>query len=209
MQKKHLVFDIETIPQGPEQLTELQKEKIAEKIERSDYWKNDTRKEMALSPWFGRIISIGLFFPEEGRSLNITSEDEAYIIKEFWKEINGFNGTFISYNGLGFDVQFIRIRSMIHRVDPTNDNFLKSHRYQSYPHFDVAMHISDWEFRTRVGLDLVCESLGIPSPKDGDVKASTVYEAYLRGKLKEIGEYCEEDLKATFEVFKILRSYRA
>jgi 3'-5' exonuclease len=206
--REHLVFDIETIPQEASQLTDKQKDTIADKLERSDYWKKDRRKEMALHPWFGRIISIGLFYPERDKAFHITDESELKILNRFWEAIGPFRGTFVSYNGLNFDVPFIKTRSMLLGALPTNQNFLETRRYQSHPHYDAAQHLSDWDFRYRVSLDLACDQLGIPSPKKGEVEASTVYDAYKAGKLDLIGEYCVKDLMATMEVYNKVRRYR-
>jgi len=207
--KEHLVFDIETIPQDSSKLTDKQKDVISDKIDRSDYWKEDMKKEMALNPWFGKVVSIGIYYPERDEAYHITGKDEAEILSKFWDDIRPFMGTFVSFNGLNFDVPFIKTRSMIHDIKPTNERFLETRRFQSYPHFDVAQHISDWDYRYRVSLDLACDQMGIPSPKKGEVEASTVYDAYKAGKLELIGEYCVKDLKATFELYEKVRRYRA
>ncbi len=201
-----LVFDIETIPQLS--LSPTQINKVNEKTENSEYWKINPIKEMSLNPWFGRIICIGVGFPETNEYDALAAESELEILLKFWKIIDGFKGTFISFNGLGFDVPFITTRSLVHNLMPTNSNFLNTRRYQSFPHFDVAQHISDWDSRLRVSLDIVCDSLGIKSPKDGDTKADSVYASYLDGKLKDIETYCKKDLVATYEVYERLRRFR-
>jgi len=204
----HLVFDIETIPQADHELSPLQKAKIEEKEEKSEYWKNDKRKEMALSPWFGKVVCIGLYYPELDKRVAFTSKQEKEVLEGFWKEIARFKGTFVSYNGLSFDIPFIKTRSLILNIDPTNEDFLNTRRFQLYPHFDVAQHIADWENRYKISLDLVCDSLGIPSPKEGEVKASTVYDFYKLDRLDLIEEYCLRDLSATFDVFNKVRRFR-
>lgn len=204
----HLVFDIETIPQSKALLSEKQLLEIEKRCARSEIWSEDPHKAMALSPWFGRIITIGLYYPEKDVKKDITNENEEKLLEDFWGEIASFSGTFISYNGLSFDIPFIKIRSMVKKVPPTNEAFLQTKRYQAYPHFDVAQHISDWDSRARVSLDLVCDQLGIISPKDGDIKASNVYDAYLQGRLQEIGEYCVKDLLATYSAYQIIRRFR-
>jgi predicted PolB exonuclease-like 3'-5' exonuclease len=201
MQINEIVFDIETVPQSP--LSETQQAKVDQNIERSEYWKNDTRKEMALNPWFGRVVCIGLYYPELNHKVGISSKDEKEILLRFWDEISPHtNCRFISFNGLLFDVPFIKIRTMVHSITPTNSNFLNSKRYQSFPHFDVAQHASDWEPRLRASLDLTCDCLGIPSPKHGEVVASNVAEYYEKDRLDLIEEYCLKDLEATHEVYK-------
>lgn len=205
----HLVFDIETIPQGWDNLSDKQRKEIAKRRERNEEaWTVHVNRSMATSPWFGKIVSIGLYYPAKQEKLHITSTDEIEVLEKFWEKISQFSGTFISYNGLAFDVPFIKTRSMVLKVPPTNESFLDTRRYQIYPHFDVAQHVADWDNRARVSLDLVCDQLGVKSPKDGAVEASTVYEAFKEGRLQEIGEYCVEDLIATYSVFQIVRRFR-
>lgn len=204
---QHLVFDIETIPQT--RLSEVQEKKKAEKVEKSDHWKDNPIKEMSLDPWFGRIITIGLFYPERNVYKSFTLENERMLLQQFWEEIYNFDGTFVSYNGLAFDVPFIKIRSMVNNiVGPLNKNFLQTRRFQDFPHFDVAQHASDWDSRNRTSLEMACDQTGISSPKSGNVNADSVHTAYLEGRLSDISEYCEKDLNATYELYNKVRRFR-
>lgn len=51
-------------------------------------------------------------------------------------------------------------------------------------------------------LDLICNFLGITSPKDEGIDGSQVQKFYDEGKEAEILEYCKRDVKATMDVFK-------
>lgn len=204
----HLVFDIETVPQPAQSLSSTQKDRIANLLSKNDYWKEDLKKEMALNPWFGKIVCIGLYYPEQNKTKAFCDVNESKVIQDFWNEISSFSGTFVSYNGLMFDVPYIKVRSMVNGALPTNKNFLDSKRYQTYPHFDVAQHIADWENRLRASLDVVCDGLGIESPKHGEVVAANVAEYYELGKLDLIADYCIKDLKATFDVYTKVRRFR-
>jgi predicted PolB exonuclease-like 3'-5' exonuclease len=48
-------------------------------------------------------------------------------------------------------------------------------------------------------LDLICECLGVPTPKD-KMEGKDVNAAYYDGRLGEITEYCEKDVEATCRV---------
>jgi predicted PolB exonuclease-like 3'-5' exonuclease len=48
-------------------------------------------------------------------------------------------------------------------------------------------------------LDLICECLDVPTPKD-KMEGKDVGKAYYSGKLSEIVEYCEKDVEATCRV---------
>ena len=50
-------------------------------------------------------------------------------------------------------------------------------------------------------LDLLCTSLGVPSPKEGEITGDKVHTSYWNdGKLKEITEYCERDVRVLIDI---------
>ena len=58
-------------------------------------------------------------------------------------------------------------------------------------------------------LDLVCSTMGIPTPKDGEVTGDKVHETYWgEQKLKEISEYCEKDVDVLIEFIKKLKNLK-
>lgn len=64
-----------------------------------------------------------------------------------------------------------------------------------------------WSFNTKnsIGsLDVVCGSLGLISPKNGDVKGDNVNFNYWKGNHDEIVEYCEKDVKALYDIVDFL-----
>jgi predicted PolB exonuclease-like 3'-5' exonuclease len=58
-----------------------------------------------------------------------------------------------------------------------------------------------WKFAgwSSASLDLICDSLSIPSPKLIMAEASTTTE-YWNGNLEKIKDYCEGDVEATMNV---------
>ena len=62
-----------------------------------------------------------------------------------------------------------------------------------------------WQFGNNWSLgslDLVCSSLEVESPKNGDVKGDSVTTNYWEGKHEEIKEYCEKDVNALVDIIK-------
>jgi len=216
---KEVVFDVETIPQQAP-LSLIQGEELAIKMNR--YFKANPsatpddgikhrRMLMGTSPYFGEIVCICLLvIHNTGRIIEekiIGIEQE--ILNRFWNILKPLprNNTFISYNGLNFDVPFIAKRSMKHRIYPTNTNFLNTKRYQRWPHFDVYQWVTDWSPRNAVSLRLLSDFNGIPSPKEGDIKAEKVEEAFLAGKINDIANYCLRDTHATLANYNLLKNY--
>jgi hypothetical protein len=66
-----------------------------------------------------------------------------------------------------------------------------------------------WQYGayTAIGsLDLVCSTMGIPTPKDGEITGDKVHSAYWDNrKLKEISEYCEKDVDVLIQFIKKLK----
>lgn len=210
MRSSTYTFDIETIPQR-EKLSLIQKEELQKKVDSHLSRKPDEDEEkvrnmlMATSPYFGNIICIGV--KHDDHSYYIKDEDESELISKFWKSILDFNGIFISYNGLRFDCPFIIKRSMKFNIFPTNRNFLDLKPFKNFPHFDVQNVISNHNKFNSITLRLACEHTGIPSPKEGDVKAENVFQAYLDGRIDEIAEYCMLDTKRTYQLYSYIKPY--
>lgn len=160
---------------------------------------------MATSPFFGKIICIGTLCNKN--PLVLTGE-ERDILKQFWEIIDTKDRiTYISFNGLDFDAPFIVKRSMVYGLKPTNNSFLDFKRYSRYPHFDVKLIISDFDKYAFGNLQLLCDHLQIPSPKEGEIKAENVYDAFLKGQVDKIAEYCQRDVEATYRIYTIIKDY--
>lgn len=212
---KQIVFDIETIPQQPGEFPPALEDLISRKMERAlrsnpnmsaPAQLEERRKIMATDPFLGRIICIGLYMPGSDSRIAITDDSEKVILDRFWKLIAGFNGLFVSFNGVRFDCPFIVRRSIVNRVAPTNATFLQFNKYDPFPpHFDVMLQLSGRE--GFISLKHACEILGVASPKDGDIKADGVEQAWKDGRIKEIAEYCLRDVIATHKVFEIIYPY--
>ena len=216
-----MVFDIETIPmQG--KLSEMQQieydKKYIQKIKQRFGDKPEYTKEeqeyargltMATNYFLGEVVCIGLYRNDgkgnEGSIALVGTEKE--ILTRFWKNIKDFKGTFVSFNGNTFDVPFIVKRSLYHKILPTNNNFLDLRRYRRWPHFDVKAVFSDWDNYATGTLASVCDFTGVESPKDGEIKADGVEQAFLNGQINLIGEYCLRDVVATYKVYEQLKNY--
>jgi len=216
--KDPIVFDIETIPD--QKMTDLHIEKLNERVDifKKNMREGETEEGLwnrlaSTDPWYGQIVCIGCYRPnkeggpEEVAFIKGTEKD---ILQNFWKYINGmiFKDVFISYNGLRFDVPFIIIRSLIHSVPQTSFRFINTRRYQTDPHFDVQMLLADWEFRKATSLEIAAVSLGLESPKEGEVRASNVFDAWKDGKIQEIGKYCIKDVITTYKIAERLLDYK-
>jgi len=214
-QESFLVFDLETVPQAS--LSNTQQLELMRKVERSKEFDKTTeennveliRKFQATSPYFGKIICIGIYFPTSEKKIALIGEEQV-ILERFWQFADStlFTGTFVTYNGLDFDVPFILHRSMVHGIKPTHERFMDTGRYQKNGcHRDVYKMLTKYDPSAAITLDLACDIFNVPSPKNGPVRAATVYDYYLKGDINLIAEYCMKDVIATYQLYDKARYY--
>lgn len=165
----------------------------------------------ALSPEFGKIIviSIGqIKFDETGefttsKIKSFYGDNEAELLKEFMGTAQSiFNANpgiqFIGHNVKNFDFPYLIKRSIIHGVTIPGPFHLQKKK----PWENCLLDTYEiWKFGgwNSSSLDLICDSLNIPSPKL-IMKAENTTAEYWNGNLEKIKEYCEGDVLATMNV---------
>lgn len=217
LHRKTLVFDIETVPgveleTAPESVTKS----IARAAERSD---SEPEKVMSLSPYFGKVVSLAfcdadepepvtaLVVPPPGRERDEYPEwmrpmSEPELLRSFWHLASAAD-LVVTFNGRGFDVPYLVIRSLIHQIPARVD--LLSSPYSLRPHCDLYRLIGDGRHGLgSTSLDVICWALGIESPK-GAMDGSMVAPTYARGDIESIASYNAADVRATAAVFRHLR----
>ena len=56
-------------------------------------------------------------------------------------------------------------------------------------------------------MDIACRSLGIPSPKGGEVIGDTAAKAYEEGNVSTVEKYVMRDVETTHKLFEKLKGY--
>ena len=113
------------------------------------------------------------------------------------------------HNLKNFDIPMLAKRMIINGILPSK--ILPS--YDTKPWEVKAIDTKDiWQYGsyTAIGsLDLVCSSMGIDTPKDGEVTGANVHSAYWEEqKLQEISEYCEKDVKVLIDFITKLKNLK-
>jgi 3'-5' exonuclease len=210
MNRDTLTFDIETIPQRAP-LTGIQQEEVEKRVSRHIKANPETSEEdaqsliMGTSAYFGEVVCIGIKLNDDAFSLS--HESEEVILSDWWKVLQDFQGLFISFNGLGFDSPFLLARSMKYGYLPTNKKFCNLYKFQADVHFDVYNIAKFGNFKGGPSLRLLCDHLGIPSPKEEEIKAENVAEAHHEGRIQEICDYCIRDVHATYRCYEQVKHY--
>ena len=216
-----LVTDIETVPLAASMLSPYPKddrkppanyakpEAINGWHDRDEAdWRKGLSKACALDPKRGRILCIGT---SEGMHYATTEAEERQTLLDFWAATVMHDGKVVTWNGRGFDLRFILIRSLVQNVAPTLAPAIIRSWFKRYVydyHMDCKMALTDWStnYVTGEGLDEWSTALGLPGKTDG-ITGADVYPMYLAGKHQEIADYCMADVAATREIYNRIAPY--
>ncbi len=223
-----IVLDIETVGFELENLAESQKEFLLRYAEKEQdpvikkEKKDETARYLSLYPFTAQIISIGLLNTEtegslvlfnsdqkeewevEEKNIKYKGESEKEILKLFWSFIVKTDKV-ITFNGRNFDIPFLMLRSAMLQVKPSIN--LIHNRYNITKHIDLLDQFTFYGISRKFNLDFYCHAFGITSPKSKGVSGMEIKEMYKAGKVKNIAVYCGEDIKATYELYKIWEEY--
>ncbi len=229
-----LIFDIETIGENFDALDNVTKDTLTRWIRLESQNDEDfkvafenLKNGMGFSPLTGEIAAIGtldheqekggVYFQAPGESIDeetegikLKSMSEKEILEKFWRLVELYD-EFVTFNGRGFDVPFIVVRSAVHGIRPTKD--LMSNRYLSMQkfgarHIDLLDQLSFYgSVRRRGNLHLWSRAFGIKSPKSQGVTGDDVQKLFESKKYKEIALYNIGDLRATRSLFEKWEKY--
>jgi 3'-5' exonuclease len=229
-----LVFDIETSALPLESFDEGQQEylfrdagKLPEGPER-EHRKAELAQQLSLYPLTAQIVCIAMVnaeteggkvlyiaedseseLPETGAVKFTPCVDEADLLAQFWELAKRFEVA-VTFNGRGFDVPFLYLRSALLQVPISRKDWL-GYRFQTEPHCDLAEQLTFYNVSGRDGaarkfnLDFYCKAFGIESPKSQGVTGRDVTTMVGEGRFREIAEYCLRDVRATVQLFRIWR----
>jgi len=133
--------------------------------------------------------------------------DEVELLTAFWDVARHYEAI-VTFNGRGFDVPFLYLRSALLNVPVTRKNWL-GYRYAVEPHCDLAEQLTFYGVSgrecaaRRFNLDFYCKAFGIESPKSHGVTGMDVNDLMAAGKYREIAEYCLRDVQATVLLYQI------
>jgi len=228
-----LVFDIETSALPVENFDEVQQEYLfreANKIE-DETARAARRAEMAkllsLWPLTSRVVCIAMLNADTSRGqVLFTAEDyeepggeagpvefvacidESEMLTAFWDVAKHYE-SIITFNGRGFDVPFIYMRSALLNVTISRKDWL-GYRYQCDPHCDLADQLTFYGgsregAARRFNLDFYCKAFGIESPKSHGITGMDIGNLLAEHRYREIAEYCLRDVQATVLLYHIWR----
>jgi DNA polymerase elongation subunit (family B) len=225
-----LVFDIETSALPVEGFDEAQQEylfrdagKLPEGPER-EARRLELERQMSLYPFTAQVVCVAMVNADSGRGqvLHLADDfeaedegevkfvpfaDESELLHDFWELARRYD-RIVTFNGRGFDVPFLYLRSAMLGVDITRKDWL-GYRFQTEPHCDLAEQLTFYGVSGRDGaarrfnLDFYCKAFGIESPKAHGVTGMDVGALLAEGRYREIAEYCLRDVRATTDLHRM------
>ena len=227
-----LVFDIETSALPVECFDEVQQEylfrdadKLADPMAR-EARRTEIQHLFSLWPLTSRVVCIAMLNAETQRGqVLFTADDfeedavedgpvefvpcvdEVELLTAFWDVAKHYDGI-VTFNGRGFDVPFIYLRSAVMNVPITRKDWL-GYRYAVEPHCDLAEQFTFYGVSGREGaarrfnLDFYCKVFGIDSPKAHGVTGMDVSRLLEEGRYRDIAEYCLRDVRATVDLYRV------
>ncbi|MCC6231540.1 MAG: ribonuclease H-like domain-containing protein [Verrucomicrobiales bacterium] len=225
-----LVFDIETTAMPLEAFDETQQEYLLRDAQRlPDGPEREARREeltrqLSLYPLTSQVVCIAMVNADSGRGqvLYLAEDyetddegevkfvpfaDESELLHDFWELAKRYDHI-VTFNGRGFDVPFLYLRSAVLNVEITRKDWL-GYRYQTEPHCDLAEQLTFYGVSGRDGaarkfnLDFYCKAFGIESPKAQGISGMDVAELVRQERFREIAEYCLRDVRATVHLHRI------
>lgn len=227
-----LVFDIETSALPLENFDEAQQEYLLRELEKIPEAtaraarREEILRQFNLWPFTAQIVCIAMLNADSLRGqVLFTAEDfeedaveggpvefmpcadETELLTAFWDVAKHYD-EIVTFNGRGFDVPFLYLRSAVLNVPITRKNWL-GYRYATDPHCDLAEQFTFYGVSGRDGaarkfnLDFYCKAFGIDSPKAHGVTGMDVSSLMAEGKFHDIAEYCLRDVRATVELYRV------
>jgi len=208
-------FDIETIPcQKPEYLDQLRKDVTApaqfKKPESIEAWLAENRESAALDALAktsfdggrGHVCTIA-WAKDDGPVLSFRADSidrEAEALTAFFSALDPYHSeTLVGHYITGFDIPFLRKRAIVLGIEmPPNTTFPRDPKA-----WDKNVHDTMYMWagaKDRIGMDELCEILGIPGK--GDFDGSMVAEAWANGEHDKIARYCASDVERTRAIHK-------
>jgi len=215
MSNQFLYLDIETIPtQDPEAGDKL----VADAKPPANYktdeaiakWRDGKREELIAKTSFdggrGHVCAISWAFDDGPiESLLVRGQmgkpfNEREVLAAFFASLDPYHSvTIVGHYVGGFDIKFLTQRAICLgvRLPPVNV-WPRDVKPWGKEIFDT---MTAWAgARDTIGLDALCDILGIPGK--GDFSGADVAGAWARGEYQRISDYCAEDVERVRAVHK-------
>ncbi|MDR1275569.1 MAG: 3'-5' exonuclease [Candidatus Accumulibacter sp.] len=215
-----LVFDIETIPDidGIRRIHDLDPALPETEVAEFAFQKQRAKNGSDFLPqYLHRVIVISCAL-RTARDLRVWSlaepeQSEGEIVQRFFDGVEKFTPRLVSWNGGGFDLSTLHYRGLIHGVQASrywdmgegSHNDSREFKWNNYinryhaRHLDLMDLLALYQIRASAPLDELAKLIGFPGKLGMD--GGKVWDAWVRGEISEIRDYCETDVMNTLLIF--------
>ena len=217
-----IVFDVETGPLAESELSALlpafdpaevktgnlkDPAKIAEKISEAEAnHRRDFFDRAALDPLTGRVVAVGLLYPDSNEVFIIGHDDEAKTLREFWDLTRGEMGRvnqLVGFNTHQFDLPFLIRRSWKHRI--TVPFGIRRGRFWADEMVDLRELWQLGDRQARGSLDTIARHFGVgakvtASPACGELAGKKITGGDFAGLWKSDRQQAEAYLRNDLEL---------
>lgn len=229
-----LIFDIETVGEDFEALDETTRGGLTRWLEQEageegyEEALQELKDGLGFSPLTGQIVAIGMLDREKQKGavyyqapganeveieeggVKFKPLSEKAMLESFWKGCREYSD-FVTFNGRGFDVPYLIVRSAVHGIRPSKDLMRGRYLYQQAPearHIDLLDQLSFYgAVRKKGNLHMWCRAFGIKSPKAGGVTGDEVSTLFKEKRFLDIARYNVGDIEATLALYERWLAY--
>lgn len=232
---KTLVIDIETVGQNFDAMDDITKHMLTRWVSESSKSEEEKtagikaiKDNLGFSPLTGEIVAIGMeeyesskkaVYYQDPKDKDKDKEEngvqyrvmsEAQMLAKFWERVQNYDEV-VTFNGYGFDMPYIIVRSAVHGIRPSCN--LMVNRYSSYyrskpVHYDLQDLLSFYGAMNKKGsLHMWCRAFGIESPKEAGVTGDDVASLWANGEYFTIAAYNARDISSTAKLWAKYNQY--
>jgi DNA polymerase elongation subunit (family B) len=150
---------------------------------------------------FSAIVCIGLLeFSDQMEPRGAVAwygGNERELLRQFWSRVaQARPSLFITHNGLGFDLPFIKKRSIVQQVRPSLDINLA--KFRTEPVYDTMAIWSNWDHRGWIKLDVLARALNVDTKSGSGEQVAAMWE---KGQGRDLALYCLQDTFVTYACY--------
>lgn len=211
MNKKICAYDIETIAR-PDLTDEMINEfckignlkdpaKIAAKQAeaRSKLGKNPLTAMACCGGWYASDDDCGYFDLSDAKPAS-----EKILLRKYWSKLAEYD-VLIGFNCFSFDSKILMLRAAMHNIE-IPFRFDRKRYSSAKNHIDLRMVLQDWNTYEVGKFGFFLSMFGLEGKSEG-LDGSMVQDYFDNGLFDEIGEYCVQDCKQTFQLFQKIKGY--
>ena len=166
------------------------------------------KSKMGMNPLTAMAVT-GAWYASEDNQGYIQLRDtspvaEKEFLIEYWNKLAEFD-LLIGFNSLAFDAKILLLRAAVHGI---NIPFkIDCKRYSTTGnHLDLRMLLTNWNNFEPGKLSFYLSLFGLEGKTEG-MDGSLVQSYFDEGLFDEIGIYCQQDCKQTYQLFERIKHY--